>query len=100
MGFPGVTMLALLFAASVQAQAPFLERMPGQSSDLASVGSDERRRLLGIEFHSGGIYRYLDEPKETYDALLAAGSRGRFFASGICSRFNYERVKPRSSAAR
>ena len=100
MGFPGSIALALLFAASVQAQALFLERMPVQSSDLASVGYDERRRLLEIEFCSGGIYRYSDVPREIFDGLLAAESKGRFFATRIRPRFNYERVKPRSSAAR
>lgn len=98
--FLGAVVFALLLGAPVHAQSPFLERKPIQSSDLASVGYDERRRLLEIEFRSGGIYRYIDVPKEIFDALLAAESKGRFFAARIRSRFQHERLKPRSSAAK
>jgi hypothetical protein len=98
--FLGAVVFPLLLVASVRAQAPFLDRKPVRSSDLASVAYNERRRLLEIEFRSGGIYRYIDVPKEIFDALLASESKGRFFAARIRNQFRHELVKPRTSAAK
>ena len=90
----------LLFVSTSHADTPSIERKPITSSDLASVGYDERARVLEIEFHSGGIYRYLDVPKEIFDALLAAESKGRFFAARIRNQFRFQMVKPRSAATK
>lgn len=92
---------ALLLAASpARAQSGLIERTPVKSSDLASVGYDAKIRVLEIEFHSGGIYRYHEVPREIFERLLAAESKGRFFAGQIRNRFRFERIKPRASAAK
>ena len=98
--FAGIVSLMLLFAAPLHAQSAFLDRKPVESSDLASVGYDERRLVLEIEFRSGGIYRYHEVPKETYSGLMGSQSKGRFFAKNIRGQFRHERLKPRSSAAK
>jgi hypothetical protein len=98
-GLLGVLFLSLL-VAPLDAQSVLIERKPVQSSDLASVGYDAKLRLLEIEFHSGGIYRYREVPPEIHGQLLAAGSKGRFFATRIRDQFRCERVKARASAAR
>jgi len=98
--FSQIIPFVLLLVLSVCAETPSIERKPVPSSDLASVGYDERTRVLEIEFHSGGIYRYLDVPKEIFDALLAAESKGRFFAARIRNQFRFQMVKPRSSATK
>ena len=90
----------LLFVSAARADTPSIERKPISSSDLASVGYDERMRVLEIEFRSGGIYRYLDVPREVFDALLAAESKGRFFAARIRNQFRFQLVKPRSTATK
>ena len=92
--------LMLLCAVQLHAQSPLLERKPVRSSDLSSVGYDERRQMLEIEFHSGGIYRYLEVPKETFAGLMESDSKGRYFATKIRDRFRHERLRPRSSAAK
>ena len=92
--------LILLCAVQLHAQSPFLDRKPVQSSDLSSVGYDERRQMLEIEFRSGGIYRYLEVPKETFSSLMESDSKGRYFATHIRDRFRHERLQPRSSAAK
>lgn len=94
-----VLSLALL-VMRLDAQSLFIERKPIQSSDLASVGYDAKHRLLEIEFRSGGIYRYLEVPVEIHERLLAADSKGRFFAAHIRNQFRFERVKARTSAAK
>ena len=98
--FAGILALMLLFAAPLHAQSPFLDRKPVRSSDLSSVGYDERRQLLEIEFRSGGIYRYLEVPKETFSGLMDSESKGRYFATHIRDRFRHERLRPSSSAAK
>jgi hypothetical protein len=67
-------------------------RTPVVSSNLASVGYDERARVLEIEFHGSRTYEYLDVPADYYTALLNAGSKGRFVARFIKGRFRYRHV--------
>ena len=98
--FAGGIALIFLFAVQLHAQSPFLDRKPVRSSDLSSVGYDERRQTLEIEFRSGGIYRYLEVPKETFAGLMESDSKGRYFAKNIRDQFRHERLQPRSSAAK
>ncbi len=60
-----------------------MERIPVQSSNLASVGYDATSSTLEIEFHSGGIYQYDGVPQEIYDGLLSADSKGKYFHRNI-----------------
>lgn len=64
-----------------------MTREPVSSSNLASVGYDADDQLLEIQFHSGGIYQYINVPPAIHDALLAAPSKGHFFHTDI--KFNY-----------
>ena len=98
--FAFIPAFTLSFAPPVHAQSGFLERRTVQSSDLASVGYDARRRVIEIEFHSGGIYRCLDVPKDVFAALLAAESKGRFFAAHSGGQFRHERLRPGSASTR
>ena len=93
-------MLPVLLCGAAGAEPGLIERRPVESSNLAAVGYDARRRLLEIEFRSGGIYRYFEVPAEVHGQLLAAESKGRFFAKHIRDRFRFERVNARASAAR
>lgn len=56
-----------------------MERLPVQSSDLASVGYDAETLTLEVEFNSGSIYQYSGVPLDIYEGLMSAGSKGRFF---------------------
>ena len=47
-----------------------LERIPVQSSNLKSVGYDERSQTLEVEFLNGGIYQYTRLPKYVYEELM------------------------------
>ncbi len=69
-----------------------MERIPVESSNLASVGYDTEKATLEIEFLNGGIYQYFGVSLETYEGLMSAGSKGSFFDRNIkkagipCSR--------------
>lgn len=83
--------------ARLVAQQAGIKRQPVESSVLATVGYDARRRLLEIKFHSGAIYRYLEVPEEIHSRLLAAESKGHYFGAAIRGKFRSELVKPRNA---
>lgn len=57
-----------------------MERIPVQSTDLASVGYDPETLILEVEFLNGrSTYQYSGVPLEIYEGLMNAGSKGRFF---------------------
>lgn len=84
-------------ALRLLAEEDAIKRHPVESSVLATVGYDGKRRLLEIEFHSGAVYRYLDVPEEIHSRLLTAESKGHFFGAAIRDKFRSERVKPRNA---
>jgi hypothetical protein len=60
-----------------------MERIPVQSSNLASVGYDAESLTLEIEFYHGGIYQYFGVPQDIYDGLINASSKGKYFHQTI-----------------
>ena len=56
-----------------------MKRVAVDSTSIASIGYEPRRRELEVEFRqSGGVYRYFDVPSEKYAELMAAGSKGAY----------------------
>jgi hypothetical protein len=62
------------------------------SRAFAAVAYRHGKRQLYVRFHSGKIYRYFDFPRHQYDELLAAESKGTYFAEHIRGKFLYEEV--------
>ncbi len=63
------------------------------STNLVSVGYDEREQVLEVEFHSGGVYQYYEVPPAVYAGLMAASSHGSFFVHNIKDAgYRYRRV--------
>jgi hypothetical protein len=83
---------AIISLACGSAFASRIERIPVESSNLKSVGYDEKTRVLEIEFHHGGIYRYYDVPADTHSALMKAESKGKYFQSHIRNKFRFEKI--------
>ena len=69
-----------------------IRRNPVSSTNVRSIGYDERSQTLEVEFQSGSVYRYFNVPKTIVDAFLAAPSKGQFLSSQIRNRFPYARV--------
>ena len=65
------------------------------SSQIRSIGYDEAAKRLELEFQSGGVYAYEDVPKDTYEGLLRAESKGHFFAVAIKPEFQCTRLNPK-----
>jgi len=61
-----------------------MERLPVQSSNIASIGHDADRNVLEVEFKdSGRIYEYGNVNVDEAAALLRAKSVGSHFANII-----------------
>jgi KTSC domain len=65
---------------------------PVESTTLATVGYDEARELLRLEFRSQAIYQYLGVPAIVHHGLLSAPSKGSYFNRSIRGRFPYQRL--------
>jgi KTSC domain len=59
------------------------------STALATVGYDEARELLQVEFDGRAIYHYFGVPVAVHQGLLAAPSKGRYFNQAIRGRFPF-----------
>lgn len=71
----------------------FVKRTDVDSSMLTSVGYDEKKNILEVEFNHGGIYEYYDVEKEIYDDLMNADSLGRYFINNIKDDYDYGKVR-------
>ncbi|MFK0189741.1 KTSC domain-containing protein [Kitasatospora sp. NPDC090308] len=60
---------------------------PVQSTNVLSVGYDDRSSTLQIAFRSGSLYEYTRVPAQVHTALLAAASKGGFVARYIKGRY-------------
>lgn len=47
-----------------------MKRTKVKSTNLASIGFDEDKRELEVEFQGGRVYTYSAVPKEVFDALM------------------------------
>ena len=60
-----------------------------ESTALATVGYDEDRELLEVEFCGRAIYRYFGVPAAVHQGLLGAPSKGSYFNQAIRGRFPF-----------
>lgn len=58
-----------------------------ESSAIDAVAYDDEHRELYVRYHGGGCYTYADVPPDTWDALLAAESKGAFVNRTIKPRY-------------
>jgi hypothetical protein len=69
-----------------------MRRLPIQSRSLKSLGYDEEKKILEVEFHSGAVYQYTGVTKELLFKLVKAPSRGRFFNEHIREHYPTRKV--------
>ena len=60
-----------------------MERVPVDSSNIASVGYDVASSTLEIEFNSGAIYQYSGVPENEFTGLMSASSKGSYLNEHI-----------------
>lgn len=69
-----------------------MERKPVSSSNIKSIGYNESKKLLGIEFNNGSIYEYYNLPEESYFSLMGATSQGKYFNKYIKNIYDFKKV--------
>ncbi len=70
-----------------------MDRLAVSSSALKSIGYDAQAMILEIEREDGSVFQYLDVPSSTYEALMMADSKGKYFNSHVKPLYKYNRVK-------
>ena len=61
-----------------------MDRAEVQSSNIKSVGYDEKTKTLEVEFiKKGKVFQYSPITREGYDLLMQAESIGEFFSKHI-----------------
>lgn len=68
-----------------------MRRKAVQSSNLKSVGYNKNKKVLEIEFLSGGVYQYFEVPKDVHTDLLNAESKGKYFHAFIKNKYQYKK---------
>ena len=63
------------------------------SSNIAAIGYDDTTNTLGVRFLNGTEYHYHGVPRDVYDGLVNAGSKGTYLNQLIKkSGYSYSRV--------
>ena len=66
-----------------------MKRISVDSSNLASVGYNAKKKILEVEFNHGGVYQYFNVSKKVYNELMDADSHGRYFVNNIRDCYDY-----------
>ncbi len=75
----GVTQIFAAFGWRFIRIQESMQRLPVDSSSIASIGYAPEQRVLELEFRqSGEVYQYFDVPAEDHTAFLAADSKGTY----------------------
>nr|WP_319376059.1 KTSC domain-containing protein [uncultured Methanoregula sp.] len=69
-----------------------MERQSVKSRILHSVGYDDTRKILEIEFASGLVYQYLAVPPKVYADLMHSGEIGKYFSEKVRPKFQTKQV--------
>lgn len=57
-----------------------------KSSQLSSIGYDDKTNTLAVKFNNGGTYHYHDVSKSEFDKFSNAESIGKYFGANIKSK--------------
>lgn len=59
------------------------------SSNIEAIGYDEDAQELHVQFLSGGYYVYYEVPRQIFDDLLMAPSKGSFLNREVKNIYRY-----------
>lgn len=83
----GACWLALLCHAACADEKVRLRHVVVNSTSIATIGFNQTRGVLEIQFTNGRIYRYVAVPKKIQQEFLRAPSRGKFYHEFIRGRY-------------
>lgn len=56
-----------------------MDRKPVKSSNILSVGYDNKTLTLEVEFHTGHVYKYQPVTEHAYKEMMSSKTIGGFF---------------------
>jgi hypothetical protein len=65
------------------------------SSMISAFGYDEAEEILEVAFHSTGVYRYFEVPRDVFEGLRDAPSKGSYMRSMIIDMYPWEQSRGR-----
>ena len=81
-----------LAAENTQAEKTITTLEEVESTMIKEAGYDEATQVLTVKFVNGDeIYEYKNVPKSVYDELMAAESKGSYFAKNIKGKYEFEK---------
>jgi non-canonical purine NTP pyrophosphatase (RdgB/HAM1 family) len=69
-----------------------MQRLPVESTDIVSIGYDEKTRVLEIEFKENRVYRYFDVEPDVYERFTRTDSYGEYLHAHILKHYRYQKV--------
>jgi hypothetical protein len=70
-----------------------MDRKRVSSSNIRSVGYEEKTRVLEVEFTNGSVYQYSGIQPEVHRRMMSASSIGSFFKDNIEEEYPCKRVR-------
>ncbi|MFM2061353.1 MAG: hypothetical protein RLZZ507_1023 [Cyanobacteriota bacterium] len=64
-----------------------MNMQPVRSRAISAVGYDETTRRMKIQFTNRGTYDFCNVPKDIYEGLLLADSKGTYYHNHIRDRY-------------
>lgn len=68
------------------------EMIPVSSSNIESIGYDEKNQQVFIRFIDGSLYVYKGIPQHEYQNLMEAPSHGSYLHRNYKNVYPYERI--------
>lgn len=65
-----------------------MQMIPVSSSAISAVGYDLNTMQMHIRFKQGKTYIFCRVPKNVFDGLLSASSKGRYYDDHIKNRYH------------
>lgn len=69
-----------------------MKREDVTSSNIRSIGYDEDKEILEVEFQNKHIYQFFGVGKSVHKKLLKAESIGKTFNESVRNNFKYKKV--------
>jgi hypothetical protein len=70
-----------------------MNRVRVKSSKISSIGYDQEKHVLEIEFQTGSIYVYDNVPTDINEALMSAESHGKYYLKYIKDIFSSHKIR-------
>jgi hypothetical protein len=67
--------------------------IPVASSNVESIGYDNKTQVLRVKFLNGSAYEYKNFPEIEFESFKSAPSIGSYLAHNIKGRYPYEKVE-------